>query len=272
LRFDFNHPEKLSDRQIADIERLVNDRVRENLPVSWVELPYRDVRGNEKIMQFFGDKYGDIVRVVQIGGLAGKLDGFSMELCGGTHTRATGEIGLFKIVRESAVAAGIRRVEAVCGSFAEAFVREQEDFARAEADRAKARELEKELARQRQAELQKQAPALAEQLLASRHGDHIVKDLGEATPDMLRAVVDALKPKLARGVVVLGGVSDGKVSLICFVTPEHVKTGKHAGKIVGELAKICGGGGGGKPDLAMAGGKHPEKLPEALAAAVRLAG
>ncbi len=272
LRFDFNQPEKLSDHQIADIERLVNERIKENARVYCFEMPYAEVRGKPNIMQFFGDKYGDIVRIVQIGGHDKALDGFSMELCGGTHTKTTGEIGLFKIMRESAVAAGIRRVEAVCGQFAQDFIEKQLGQEQVEAEKAKARELEKELAKQRQAATQSQAPAIAEQLLTKLQGKLLASEVAGADANLLRAIVDVLKTKLSSGVAILGGVADGKVSLICYVTPDLVKQGKHAGKIVGELAKICGGGGGGKPDLAQAGGKQPDKLPEALAAASKIVG
>ncbi len=272
LRFDFNHPEKLSAQQIADIERLVNERIKENTAISWFEMAYKDIKGNPNVMQFFGDKYGDIVRIVQVGGHAGKLDGFSMELCGGTHTKGTGEIGLFKIARESAIAAGVRRIEAVCGQFALEYIEKSKSQGEAEVEKAKAREAEKELAKQRQSEMQKRAPATAEELLGQLKDGRIVANLGEVNAEFLRAVIDALKPKLTSAVVVLGGVADGKVALLCYVTPDLVKAGKHAGKIVGELAKICGGGGGGKPDLAQAGGKQPEKLVEALAAAPGIIG
>ena len=114
LTFDFNSA-PLTPAQVADIEKLVNERILENAGVSWTEVAHADVKNRKDVMQFFGDKYGDTVRVVQIGGHAGKLDGYSMELCGGTHTRATGEIGLFRIIGESAIAAGIRRIEAVAG-------------------------------------------------------------------------------------------------------------------------------------------------------------
>ncbi len=272
LRFDFNHPERLSDQQIADVERLVNARIKENATVSWFELPYNEVKGNPRVMQFFGDKYGDMVRVVQIGGHPYQLDGYSMELCGGTHTRTTGEIGLFKIMRESAIAAGIRRVEAVCGQFAREFIEKQQGQEQADVEKAKARETEKELAKQRQAAMQSQAPVIAEKLLPKLEGNLLVSNVGDAGAELLRTVVDALKPKLTSAVVVLGGIAEGKVSLICYVSPDLVKQGKQAGKIVGELAKICGGGGGGRPDLAQAGGKQPEKLAEALAAVPRIVG
>jgi alanyl-tRNA synthetase len=191
-----------------------------------------------------------------------------MELCGGTHTKTTGEIGLFKITKESAIAAGIRRIEAVCGSFAEQFLAQQADLEKAEAERAAAREREKEQAKQRQADMQSRAPEIAAQLLSQ--GNRIVANLGDADANFLRTVIDAIKPQLASGIVVLGGATDGKVALICYVTADLIKQGKQAGKIVGELAKICGGGGGGKPDLAQAGGRQPENLDQALARAKEL--
>src|SRR5207253_8138434 len=114
LTFDFSSA-PLTPGQVKDVEKLVNERILENAGVSWTEVPYTEVKSRKEIMQFFGDKYGDKVRVVQIGGRPGELNGYSMELCGGTHTRATGEIGLFRIVAESAIAAGVRRIEAVAG-------------------------------------------------------------------------------------------------------------------------------------------------------------
>ncbi len=272
LRFDFNHPERLTEQQIADIERLVNGRIKENAAVAWFELPYNEIKGNPQVMQFFGDKYGDIVRVVQIGGGAGKLDGYSMELCGGTHTKTTGEIGLFKIMKESGISAGVRRVEAVCGSFALEFIEKAKQGAQADAEREQERERQKDEDRKQKSEARSQSTTIAAELLgrARPPGAPLVSEIPNADAELLRAVLDALKPKLASGIVVLGGVSEGKVALICYVTPDLVKAGKHAGKIVGELAKICGGGGGGRPDLAQAGGKQPEKLGEALSIVPRL--
>jgi alanyl-tRNA synthetase len=274
MRFDFNHPEKLSDAQITDIERLVNERIREGAPVYSTEMPYGEIKNNPKITQFFGEKYGDKVRVVQIGGEAGKFDGFSMELCGGTHAKNTGDIRLFKIAKESAIAAGIRRVEAVVAEFALEFIEQEREREFREQEQARQREQEKELAKQRQAELQKQAPAMAAELIgkAQKVGDLnvVVANLGVQFADVLRAVAEAMKPLLGSGIAVLGAASEGRVSLVCLVTPDLVKRGKNAGKIVGELAKICGGGGGGRPDMAQAGGKDPAKLDAALRAAVGL--
>ncbi len=124
LTFDFSSA-PLTPQQVADVERLVNERILENMPVTWTEAKYGDIKSRKDIMQFFGEKYGDVVRVVQIGGKAAALDGYSMELCGGTHTRATGEIGLFRIVAETSIAAGIRRIEAVSGL--EAYKRANEE-------------------------------------------------------------------------------------------------------------------------------------------------
>ncbi len=270
LRFDFNNPERLTAQQIADVEKLVNERIRENAPVFWFEVPYAEIKGNPKVQQFFGEKYGEIVRVVQVGGHDGQFDGFSVELCGGTHTKTTGDIGLFKIARESAIAAGIRRIEAHCGQFATEFIEKQKDQARAEIEKQKAFEQQKELAKKREAELRSKAPAMAEQLLAKKRGNLIVENLGEASSDLLRAIGEALKPKLPSGIVVLGGTCEGKVALVCLVTPDLVKAGKHAGKIIGEIAKLCGGSGGGRPDFAQAGGKDPSKLADALAAVAKL--
>ncbi|MBM3858688.1 MAG: alanine--tRNA ligase [Verrucomicrobia bacterium] len=262
FRFDFNCPEKLSDAQITEIERLVNERIKANEPVFWTELPFAEVQKHTEIRQFFGEKYGDVVRVLQVGGHGGQFDGFSMELCGGCHVRNTGDIGLFKIMRESAIAAGIRRAEGVCGKFAAEFIEHQKAAAAAEAEKAKAFEREKEEGKRKKEEDAQRAVEIAARLKTE---GLVVETLGTADANLLRAVVEALKPKLTSGVVVLGGVSEGKVSLICYVTPDLVKQGKHAGKIVGEVAKQCGGGGGGRPELATAGGKQPEKLTEALA-------
>jgi alanyl-tRNA synthetase len=276
MRFDFNHHEHLTPQQIADIERLVNERIKENAPVHWCEVPYSEIKGNPKVMQFFGEKYGDNVRVVQIGGHPGQLDGYALELCGGTHTKTTGDIGAFKIAKESAIAAGVRRIEAAAGQFALELIEKLRTHEQKEAKLAKARDLEKGQAKQRQAAMQREAPAIAAQLVAkaAKVGSIsvVTGNLGDANTDLLRLVVDALKPVLPSGIAVLGGVTEGKVSLICYVTSDLVKQGKHAGKIVGAVAKLCGGGGGGRPDLAQAGGKEPAKLDEALCAVSRLIG
>src|SRR4029077_5031109 len=218
LPFDFN-AQPLTPQQVADVEKLVNERILENAGVSWTEVPYADVKSRKDVMQFFGDKYGDTVRVVQVGGQAQKLDGYSMELCGGTHTRATGEIGLFRIVGESAIAAGVRRIEAVAGLEAYRKATDELQLIKTLAGKVNSPvgELEKKieslLAQQKELEKrlksmeQQQATAVARGLMINAQilGSIpvIVENLGNADGDHLQTVADALKAQF-KGVVVLG--------------------------------------------------------------------
>jgi len=286
LTFDFNSA-ALTPQQVADIEKLVNERILENAGVSWTEVPHADVKSRKDVMQFFGDKYGEMVRVVQIGGHAQKLDGYSMELCGGTHTRATGEIGLFRIVSENAVAAGVRRIEAVAGL--EAYRKANDEVAliknlagkinapvheldkKIEALLAHQKELEKALRTATMREASNVASRLLEQVQTINGVPAIVHNLGGVDGDFLQAVVDPLKTRF-KGVIVLGGgTSADSVALIAVVTPEF--TAKiQAGKIIQQIAPIVGGKGGGKPDNARGGGKDASKLDEALAKAKSLIG
>ncbi|HET7626038.1 MAG TPA: alanine--tRNA ligase [Verrucomicrobiae bacterium] len=278
LTFDFNSA-PLTPEQISNIEKLVNERILENAPVSWTEVPYADVKSRKDVMQFFGDKYGDIVRVVQIGGDAKKLNGYSMELCGGTHVRATGEIGLFRIVGESAIAAGVRRIEAVAGL--EAYNRANQELHLIKSVAGKINspigELEKKiealLAQQKELEkqvriaVQRNASNAASELLGRAQTVNgiplIAHNLGDADGDFLQAIADALKSRF-KGMVVLGGVSNNAVTLIAFVSSDF--TAKvQAGKIIQQIAPIVGGKGGGRPDNARGGGKDAGKLDEALA-------
>jgi alanyl-tRNA synthetase len=278
LTFDFNSA-PLTPAQVADIEKLVNERILENAGVSWTEVAHADVKNRKDVMQFFGDKYGDTVRVVQIGGEAKKLNGYSMELCGGTHTRATGEIGLFRIVSEAAVAAGVRRIEAVAGLNAYDLANEQLQLIRSIAGKINSPvgELEKKvealLAHQKELEKslrtanQKEAAGSAKNLLAKVETINgipsIIANLGANDGDTLQTIADALKSQF-KGVIVLGGASNGAVSLIAAVTSDF--TAKiQAGKIIQTIAPIVGGKGGGKPDNARGGGKDASKLDEALA-------
>ena len=285
LTFDFNSA-ALTPEQIELIERLVNERILENAPVSWSEVAYTEVKGRKDVMQFFGDKYGDTVRVVQIGGAANKLDGYSMELCGGTHTRATGEIGLFRIVSESAVAAGVRRIEAVAGLTAYDVMKLDRELIKAVAGKVNSpiHELEKKieslLAQQKALEhevrvaMQRNASNAASELLTLAQTVNgiplITHNLGDATGDFLQAIADALKGRF-KGVVVLGGGSEASVSLVASVSADF--TAKvQAGKIIQAIAPIVGGKGGGKPDNARGGGKDVAKLDEALAKVKTLLG
>ena len=278
LTFDFNSA-ALTPQQVADIEKLVNERILENAGVSWTEVPYGDVKSRKDVMQFFGDKYGDTVRVVQIGGHAQRLDGYSLELCGGTHTRATGEIGWFRIVGESAIAAGVRRIEAVAGLAAYELANQQLRLLRAVAGQLNSPvvELEKkvesvlaqqtELERQVRVAMQRNASNAASELLLGAVTINgvplITHNLGDADAELMQATADALKGRF-KGVVVLGGGSAGAVTLLATVSAEF--TGRvQAGKIIQAIAPVVGGKGGGKPDNARGGGKDATKLDEALA-------
>ena len=278
LTFDFSSA-PLTPQQVADVERLVNERILENASVSWTEVGYGDVKARPDIMQFFGDKYGDRVRVVQVGGKAAALDGYSMELCGGTHTRATGEIGLFRIVGESAIAAGIRRIEAVSGL--EAYKRANEELQliktvagkvnspvgelekKIEALLAHQKDLEKQLKGMQQQQAAETARGLVAKAQTFGSTPAIVENLGAADGDFLQSVADALKGQF-KGVVVLGGAANSAVSLMATVAPELTKK-IQAGKIIQAIAPIVGGKGGGRPDNARGGGKDVGKLNEALA-------
>jgi alanyl-tRNA synthetase len=284
LTFDFNS-QPLTPQQVADIEKLVNERIVENAGVSWREVPFADVKSRKDVMQFFGDKYGDVVRVVQIGGHAAKLDGYSMELCGGTHTRATGEIGSFRIVGEGAIAAGVRRIEAIAGLEAyrqaagevalikslagkvNAPVLELEKKIETLLEQQKA--MEKQLQAARQREASNAASLLLEEIKTLNGIPAIIHNLGAVDGDFLQAVADSLKNRF-KGVIVLGGGPQrGSVALIAAVTPEFTAT-VQAGKIIQQIAPIVGGKGGGKPDNARGGGKDAGKLDEALAKARQL--
>jgi alanyl-tRNA synthetase len=283
LTFDFNS-QTLSRQQITDIEDLVNERIVENAAISCTEIPHNDVRARGDILQFFGDKYGDTVRVVQIGGDAGALNGYSMELCGGTHTRATGEIGLFRILSESAIAAGVRRIEAIAGLVAAE--QAQTDSGRiaamakslnspiAELEKKikQAFEQSKKLEKQLKTIQQRRAAETARNLTAKAEaaGDipFISANLGAADGNFAQAVVDALKGEF-EGVVVLGAVENSSVALVASVS-ESLTNRAQAGKIIQTIAPIVGGKGGGKPTQARGAGRETNKLDEALAEVPRI--
>jgi alanyl-tRNA synthetase len=280
LRFDFMHFEQVKPGQLREIERLVNDKILENAPVYYAQVPYSEVKGRPDILQFFGDKYGDIVRVVQIGGEQSTLNGYSMELCGGTHVTTTGEIGLIKIVAEMAIAAGTRRIEAVAGQPAYDFVSDEENALKTISSKlnagpqdvvhkldsvlAHAKELEKKL----KAYEQRAAASLADDLAAkaqTRDGLKFVSALVSVDQqEALRPLGAQILAKIGEGVVTLGAALGDRASLVVFCSPAAIKAGHQAGKIVGALSAQIGGKGGGKPDFAMGGGKDATKLPEVL--------
>ncbi len=282
LSFDFNSG-ALTPQQLADIERLVNERILENAPVSWTEVPYKEVQTRQDIMQLFGEKYPEQVRVVQIGGEAGSLTGYSMELCGGTHARRTGEIGLFRLSSESAVAAGIRRIEGMAGLEAYHSARAESDLLKALAGKVSAQGMhdiekkiesllsqQKELEKALKAAQQREASGRAKELLAKADNNAIIVNLGDVDADYAVAVSDALKGSF-NGIVVLATTGGGSVALIASVSKEH-HAKVQAGKIIQTIAPIVGGKGGGKPDFARGGGKDVSKVDAALAEARKLVG
>jgi len=271
LRFDFSHTGAIADDKLAAIEAQVNRHVREDAGVSIQEYSY-DEAIRQGALAFFGDKYGDRVRVVKIGD-------FSTELCGGTHIRASGEIGLFKLNFEGGVAAGVRRIEAFTGEGAldlinsyESRLKEIGALIRGSADDAvdkvkrlldRQKELEKEIAKLR-GELEKdRIPELLAKQQAVGGAKVVIAQLEGVDGKQLREIADQLKDKLGSGVVVLASASDGNVNLVASVSKELTKK-FHAGNIVKELAGMVGGGGGGRPDFAQAGGKEPDKIAAAL--------
>ncbi|MCX6836450.1 MAG: alanine--tRNA ligase [Verrucomicrobia bacterium] len=282
LTFDFNSA-ALTAAQLADIEKLVNERIVANDIVSWTEVPYTEAKANSGIMQLFGEKYPENVRVVQIGGKAHALDGWSMELCGGTHTRHTGEIGLFRLVAEGAVAAGVRRIEAIAGMEAYNAAKADADLLKLIAGKVSAQgaaDLEKKLDQilTQQKELEKalksaqqrEASGKAKDLLATAEGHLIIANLGDVDADYAMAVNDALKGQFG-GVIVLAATGGGNVTLMANVGKDH-QAKVQAGKIIQTIAPIVGGKGGGKPDFARGGGKDVSKVDAALAEARKLIG
>jgi alanyl-tRNA synthetase/REP element-mobilizing transposase RayT len=303
LTFDFSSA-PLTKQQKRDVEKLVNEKIGENAPVSWSEIPFAEAKQRKDIIQFFGEKYGDTVRVLQIGGAPHALNGYSMELCGGTHVRSTGEIGPFRVVKEEAIAAGTRRIEAVAGDAARAWAREEaarqqekfEALARkkpdvpalpafeTKADTAEmlkqidvrtahlekvdvdVREWGKKTAKAGEAELRSRAAQIATQLLASHGGkDFCVAEVANADAKLLQAVADALKPKF-NGPIFLAGAKDGNVALIAAV-PKELTSKLQANELIQQIAPIVGGKGGGRAESAQGAGKDPSNLAETLARA-----
>lgn len=306
LTFDFSSA-PLTPEQKRDVEKLVNEKITENVPVSWTEIPFDEAKQRKDIIQFFGEKYGDTVRVLQIGGVPRALNGYSMELCGGTHVRATGEIGPFRIVKEEAIAAGTRRIEAVAGDAAREWAkheaaRQQEKFdvlARKKPDIARlpafhddaataemlkqideraahlekvdveVRDWEKKTAKSAEAELKSRAAQIASELARSHDGkDFTVSEVRDADGRLLQGVVDTLKSKF-NGPIFLVGSRGGSVALVAYV-PNELTSKFQANKLIQQIAPIVGGKGGGRPESAQGAGKDASKINEALAKAREL--
>ena len=273
LRFDFTHFAALAADELQQVETLVNDAILAGYPVVTEEMSIDEAK-KKGAMALFGEKYGAVVRVVQAGD--------SIELCGGTHLDNTAKAGMFKIIGEASVAAGVRRIEAVTGRAVLDFLNERQHILNETAAALKtspnelAAKVEQTMAdlRTMAKKLEKLNGKLASMQMVDLFNvsrdvkgvNVVATKLEDASADVLRTMGDGIKEKAPNMVAVLSSVNDGKVSLLCVCGAEAVKKGAHAGKIVKEVAKIVGGGGGGRPDSATAGGKQPEKLEEALEA------
>ncbi|MEK3882741.1 alanine--tRNA ligase [Paenibacillus sp. PL2-23] len=279
LRFDFSHFGSVTPEELADIERRVNEQIwyGTDVDISNKSLAEAKAMG---AMALFGEKYGDVVRVVRVGE-------YSLELCGGCHVRNTSQIGMFKLLGESGIGSGVRRIEAVTGKHAYAYYEEQMELLKLAASSLKSNVADvpkridslnaqlKELSRENES-LQAKLSRIEASSLESKSvkvGDITILSARVNAPSMeaLRGIVDELKVKLSSSVIVLGAAGEDKVNLAAAVSADLVKKGFHAGNIVKEAAIVCGGNGGGRPDMAQAGGKDVSKLDEALKVAEELA-
>jgi alanyl-tRNA synthetase len=280
LRFDFAYYQALTPAQIASVERRVNEMVVSNDLVATTEMALKDVQGSG-IIAIFDEKYGDTVRVVNVGG-------YSRELCGGTHVAATGAIGLFRVLSECSIASGVRRIEAVAGlpayevmcqertlldGLAKRFsVSAAEVSDRVEALAGQVKAFEKQLKDQETASALQKVDGILAQACAVKGVPVIAATAGEMSAEALKSLAEAVLAKAVSAIVVLGATSAGKAQFIAVVSPDLVKNGVHAGKVIKEVAKVAGGGGGGQPGMANAGGKDPAKLDEAVQKAKEIVG
>ena len=270
LRFDFSHPQPVTAEELHQIEEMVNAAVRRNYETESSVMPFREAM-DAGALAFFGDKYGDEVRVLRMGD-------FSMELCGGTHVARTGDIGFFCIVSETGIASGVRRVEALTGAVANRWAWEQKELLRDTAEMIRAvpdnfreklerlveqnQSLEKELERLKSRQAHQAGGDLAQQAVEVE-GIKVLGAQVDADAKSMRSMLDQLKDKLGSAVIVLASVQNKKVTLVAGVTPDQTERIK-AGDLVNSVAGQVGGKGGGRPDMAQAGGNHPEALKEAL--------
>ncbi|NDI33963.1 alanine--tRNA ligase [Chengkuizengella sediminis] len=272
LRFDFSHFGSISEEELTQIEQKVNAQIWKNTALKIEQKSLNEAKAMGA-MALFGEKYGDTVRVVQVGD-------YSIELCGGCHVNQTSQIGLFKILSENGIGSGIRRIEAVTGKHAYQFLSNQlelldqgSQLLKTKIDEVPKRiemllSQNKELVRENESLRGKlntiEAGSLSDQVKQVGNVPVLVAQLKQVNADTMRSMIDELKEKLKSVVIVFGTVNEGKVQLASAVTSDLVKQGYHAGKIIKEVAAICGGGGGGRPDMAQAGGKDPSKLQQAL--------
>lgn len=281
VRFDFSHFSALTAEEIITVENLVNEIVLSAVPVSVTEMNIKEAE-KQGAIALFNEKYGDTVRVVKCGD-------FSTELCGGTHAENTGNIGLFKIISETSVAAGVRRIEGITGLNSLLYLRNRETLIHKTAGALKTGNIDdiSEKAASLLNELktaQREVETLKSEIVKTRSADLLssfkqigdiklyVADMGEATANDVRTACDGAKEKGSNAVAVIGARQSekGTVSIACMCAPDAIKKGAHAGNIVREVAKIAGGSGGGKAESAMAGGKNAAKLEEALGASLKI--
>jgi alanyl-tRNA synthetase len=253
FRFDFNHHKPLSKEDLQKIEDLVNEKVRENRSVKSYELSYEEVQKKPEIKQFFGDKYGAKVRVIDIEQ--------SKELCGGTHTSQTGNIGYFRILKEGSIAAGVRRIEAVTGKAAEELVRQREKEleSKIHVQAEETKKAEQQLKAARRIVLKETAHGLTQKI--SHVGSiPFLSAIVSVESDELGPLAEEIAGKLPSGVILLAFRGEGRCQVLLRITPDLVKKGLNAAQILKEAAPLVGGSGGGRPEAAQAGGKSPEHL------------
>ena len=279
LRFDLTHFEKISKEELEKIEKMVNRKIMENLPVTPVELSLDDAR-NEGAMMLFGEKYDEHVRMI-------KIDDYSKELCGGTHLRMTGEMGSFRIVSEASVASGVRRIEAITGDYAyEHAMKEKEIIeslkerlnvipdelvARVESMITEKKNLEKEIQSMKKEEAQDDILNMVDHARSLNGMKIVLSEIKISDIESLKTTGDILRNNLKSGVGVLATVINGKVNFLCVVTDDLIKDKKfHAGDIVKKVAAVAGGSGGGRPHLALAGARDAGKIAKALEEAEKI--
>lgn len=287
LRFDFSHPQALTVEQMTQVERLVNEKIYSDLPVSATVMSLADAKKIAGVRAVFGEKYPDPVRVIAVG-VADPHQAnteHSIEFCGGTHLSRTGEAGFFKIIAEEAVSKGVRRVTAVTGRGAVEHVQKLEMGLRhvQQALSSPVEEAPRRIAalqdeiRQLKKKLQgggggvQEPKAFADAALQSSTGPLVVAEYKGAAADQMLSVVDSIRKRRDSYAILLGAVADDKVNFVAAVSDDLIAKGLKAGDWVRDTAKIAGGGGGGRPQLAQAGGKEADKLPEALHAAREIA-
>ncbi|PHS35454.1 MAG: alanine--tRNA ligase [Alkaliphilus sp.] len=277
LRFDFTHFEALTREQIKEIEKKVNEEILKSRNIIFIETTMIEAKklGAEAL---FGEKYGDKVRVVKVGD-------YSIELCGGCHVENSSEINMFLIESESGVAAGVRRIEAITGVESYLYVKEKQETLgkivnmvktqdhllvnRIETLISELKEKEKEINKLNSQLASGITDSILKDVLVIKEAKIIVKKIDASNVDDLRKIADVLRDKMMSGVILLASEIKGKASFVAVVTKDLIQNGLHAGNLVKEVAKITGGGGGGRPNMAQAGGKHPEKINEALESVVK---